>query len=174
MAMNPRRGIALLVTVIFMAVMVSFGLALASLAYKQSVLASDATLSQDAFYAADAALECALYADQQEGAYVYSDYSAANEPNPGTIAGYAAAACDGSVSGSPSASWTAGASGALTVTERIALNGGASCADVTIYKYLNPLSDGHRAFIFAEGYNTSCAAITAGGRVVSRGIYEKY
>lgn len=171
-----KKGIALLITVIFMSVMLSFGLALASLAYKQSVLASDATLSQTAFYAADAALECALYADQQQGDYLYTDYSDSHQPDPSTIAQYAASACDGSVSDTfvPTARWTSGATGRLSVTERLSFNDGASCANVTIYKYVNPLPDGHRAFIFSEGYNTPCSALTGTGRVVARGIYEKY
>ena len=49
---NKKRGIALLVTLIFMSVMLAFGLTLASLAYKQAVLASNATKSQQAFFAA--------------------------------------------------------------------------------------------------------------------------
>src|SRR3989344_813921 len=90
-----KRGIALLVTVIFMSAMLAFGLALSSLAYKQSVLASTAIQSQVAFFAADGALEGTLYADQQRGAYFYSDYSETNLPDAGTLAQYAADACDG-------------------------------------------------------------------------------
>ena len=70
-----KKGIALLVTVIFMSVMLAFGVTLASLAYKQSVLASTASLSQVAFFAADAALECALYADQRQGPSIYPPYT---------------------------------------------------------------------------------------------------
>lgn len=62
---QPQRGFTLLIAVIFMTVMLSFGLALGSLSYKQLVLSSVASESQYAFYAADAATECALYYDQQ-------------------------------------------------------------------------------------------------------------
>ena len=53
---KTQRGFALLIAIIFMSVMLSFGLALGSLAYKQQVLASSAIQSQYAFYAADSAL----------------------------------------------------------------------------------------------------------------------
>ncbi len=54
-----------------MSVMLAFGLALGSLSYKQQVLASSAVESQYAFYAADAGLECGLYADQQQNLFAY-------------------------------------------------------------------------------------------------------
>ena len=57
-----------------MSVMLSFGLALGSLGYKQQVLASGAIASQYAFYVADTALECVLYADQQQGLFAYEKY----------------------------------------------------------------------------------------------------
>src|SRR3990167_3135616 len=68
---RAEAGFTLLIAVIFMSVMLAFGLALGSLSYKQQVLASDAIQSQYAFYVADAALECALYADQQQGIFAY-------------------------------------------------------------------------------------------------------
>lgn len=168
-----KRGIALLVTVIFMTVMLSFGIALAALSYKQSVLASTAIQSQTAFFAADGALECALYADQQEGDYFYGDWSITNEPDPATMAGYAAAACNGQVMTTPApvATWD---STRLAVFERISYNQGQTCADLTIYKYGAPLSSGERDFIFSTGYNVPCSSIVPGARVVSRGLYEKY
>src|SRR5450759_3445707 len=77
---TENRGFALLIAVIFMSVMLSFGLALGSLGYKQQVLASGAIESQYAFYAADAALECALYADQQLGTFTYQSSPAPAPP----------------------------------------------------------------------------------------------
>ncbi|HEY4522809.1 MAG TPA: pilus assembly PilX N-terminal domain-containing protein [Candidatus Paceibacterota bacterium] len=180
---NKKRGIALLVTLIFMSVMLAFGLTLASLAYKQAVLASNATKSQQAFFAADGALECALYADQQQGAYNYADYSASDPPDA-SIAEYAADACDGAVIGTPVTSWTAGRLGRLTVSERISFNNGTSCADVVIYKYgqLIPSPPGPegkqwKAFIYSTGYSVACSAIasaSAGGRIVVRGLFLRF
>lgn len=174
---HHKRGIALLVTVIFMSVMLSFGIALAALSYKQAVLASTAIQSQAAFYAADGALECALYADQQVGAYIYGEYNSTNLPNAVTLAQYAADACNGTVYGTPSVCWNSssgGCAGALKLREFISYNQGKTCAEITIYKFGSALSSGERDFIFSTGYNVSCSAIGKDGRVVSRGIYEKY
>lgn len=184
---GAKRGIALLVTLIFMSVMLAFGLTLASLAYKQAILASNATKSQQAFFAADAVLECALYADQQQGAYNYADYNGPGQidgTETAKLADYAAKACDGTVSSVPSAptaSWTASPGGRLTVREFISFNGGASCAEIVIYKYGLPLTDPSgtqwKAFIYSTGYNVACSAIasaSAGGRIVVRGLFLRY
>ena len=58
------RGFTLLIAVILSSVVLSVGLALLNVAYKQLLLSSSAKQSQYAFYAADSALECALYYDQ--------------------------------------------------------------------------------------------------------------
>ncbi|MCX6787231.1 MAG: pilus assembly PilX N-terminal domain-containing protein [Candidatus Kaiserbacteria bacterium] len=62
---NKKNGFALIIAVIFMTVMLTLGLTMSSLGYKQELLASTAIQSQYAFYAADAALECVLYIDQK-------------------------------------------------------------------------------------------------------------
>src|SRR3989344_5641097 len=80
------RGFALLVAVIFMSVMLSFGLSLGSLAYKQTVLTASAIESQYAFYVADSALECALLADKDVRYAIPTEepplYDPAEEPKP--------------------------------------------------------------------------------------------
>jgi Tfp pilus assembly protein PilE len=170
-----KKGIALLVTVIFMSVMLAFGVSLAALSYKQSVLASTASQSETAFFAADAILECTLYADQHQGAYLYENYSAnLTQSQVDTLASYAATACDGSVYGRATGSWSSGASGVLTMTERVSFDNSKRCADIAIYKYANPLASGTRAFLFSTGYNVSCDALGSTARIVSRGIYAHY
>lgn len=159
---RPRRarGIALLITLIFMSVMLAFGLALASLSYKQSVLASTAVESQYAFYAADAALECALYADQQQEAFLYYTHDASHPP--------AATVCDNVTASVTSYSYSASR---LVLIERMSLDSASRCADVTVYKQ----SDGH-TYLFAQGYNASCATVAspAGARIATRGIDARY
>jgi len=71
-AASPR-GFALLIAVVLTSVLLSVGLALLDIAYKQITLSSTARQSQYAFYAADSALECALYWDQQEAAFEYGN-----------------------------------------------------------------------------------------------------
>lgn len=157
---NKKRGVALLVALIFMSVMLALGLALAALGYKQSVLASTAIQSQYAFYAADAALECALYADQQQQAFLYTAHNSVNQP--------IATTCDGVAATVLSYAYTASQ---LTFVEQMSLDGGTRCADVTIYK----LSDG-RSYLFAQGYNVSCAVVAnpSGVRISSRGLDVRY
>jgi hypothetical protein len=161
---KTQRGFALLVAVIFMSVVLSFGLTLGSLGYKQAVLASSAIESQYAFYAADAALECALYSDTQ-GNFTYSDHDGTNRPNP-IICENASAA---RVSYVYDATW-------LVDTQRLSFDAGRHCADVTIYKYSSPQPGGITTYIFSQGYDVSCATVANpnGARFSSRGLSFHY
>src|ERR1700743_3560876 len=60
---NAQRGFTLLVAVILTSVILSGGLALLDISYKQVTRAASARQSQYAFYNADSAIECALYWD---------------------------------------------------------------------------------------------------------------
>lgn len=168
---NEKRGFALLIAVIFMSVMLSFGLALSSLGYKQLVLASTAVESQYAFYAADAALECALYADQQQNLFDHASHDATPGGHPSAFV------CDGTVAAEISYSWNANL---LKISERLDLDAGTSrprCAVVTVYKYASPQPpDSITTFLFSQGYDVSCATVDSPGdaRFVSRGIQAHY
>lgn len=159
---KSKRGFALLIAIIFMSVMLSVGLALSSLGYKQQVLASSAIESQYAFYAADAGLECALYADQQQNLFAYPQSFSASAP---------LMTCDGlapvsvAVLSHTSSQWV--------VTERLSLDAGKRCADVTVYK---PALNTDTTYLFSQGYDVSCAVVAnpAGARFVSRGLSAHY
>mgnify|MGYP001560454181 CR=1 FL=1 len=159
---TKQRGFALFVAVIFMSVMLTFGLALGSLGYKQQVLASAAIESQYAFYAADAALECALHADQQLNLFAHSI------PRPSS-APLMVCAADTAFSSSV-LSWNANQ---WVVTERFSLDSDTRCADITVYK---PASASDTTYIFSQGYNVSCATVAAPGdaRFSSRGLNVRY
>lgn len=161
---NSHRGFALLISVIFMSVMLTFGLALGSLAYKQQILASNGVESQYAFYAADAALECLLYADQQQNLFTLP----ASQPGAAPSMN-----CDGSAPFSSSiVSYNAGVK--WVITTRLSLDGGKRCADAVIYK---PAPGSGTTYLFSQGYNVSCTNVTAGGggaRFVSRGLGAHY
>lgn len=163
---NKKRkstaGFTLLIAAIFMSVMLSFGIALASLGYKQQVLASLAIESQYAFYATNSAFECALWADLQQGIFT-SDTPPASAPS---------IKCDGA--DAISASIVSPSADEWIIQERLKLNGDKHCADVTIYEFPATTADpgGARTEIFAQGYNVPCASVDSGGaRVVSRGIF---
>lgn len=68
----PTRGFTLIIAVLVSSVVVSVGLTLLDITYKQITLASSATQSQYAFYNADTTLECALYWDQKFGAFDFT------------------------------------------------------------------------------------------------------
>ena len=158
---QTQRGFALLIAVIFMSVMLTFGLALGSLAYKQEVLASSAIESQYAFYTADAALECGLLADQQQNLYAYS--ANLNAPAPSLT-------CDGQ---SPlSVSTLSHTASQWVTTSRLSLDSGRHCADLTVYK---PNGAG-TTYLFSQGYDVSCAVVASPGntRFVSRGLQAHY
>lgn len=155
---TAHRGFALLISVVFMSVMFLFGLALGSIGYKQQVLASSSVKSQYAFYAADAALECALYADQQENLFAYPPSDPPSAP---------LMTCDGSVPVLATKSWPQ-----WVVTSRISLDSGKRCADVAVYK---PNGVG-TTYIYAQGYDVPCATVAAPGdtRFVARGLSTRY
>lgn len=161
---KKQRGFTLLISVIFMSVMLSFGLALGSLAYKQQVLASGAIASQYAFYAADTALECALYADQQQGLFAYARY----DGNPKSIT------CDGTTVAAVQMPPTVSQ---LITTVRLSLDSGVRCADVTVYKYSVPQPPNNTTtYLFSTGYDVSCDRVANPGnaRFASRGVSAHY
>ncbi len=171
---TQQRGFALLIAVIFMSVMLTFGLILGSLGYKQQVLASAAIQSQYAFYAADAALECVLYQDQQKGTFAFPSVKPALAPKincDGVDATYPLLLPDGIVSYTPSTQWV--------IREYVSLDSpapgipGTRCAEVTIYK---PKSGTGTTYIFSQGYDVSCATVAApgGARFVARGLSAQY
>lgn len=160
---KTQRGFALLIAIIFMSVMLSFGLALGSIGYKQQVLASNAIESQYAFYAADAALECALYADQQQNLFAFPPSQPPSAPSM---------TCDGSAPLSAAIlSYTVGTQ--WVVTNRLSLDAEKRCADVTIYK---PAPGIGTTYLFSQGYDVSCSTVSGsnGARFVSRGLSASY
>lgn len=164
----PKRsegGFALLISVIFMSVMLTFGLALSSLGYKQTVLASSSLGSRSAFYAADTALECALYVDQQLGSYAYPPI----DPGIAPIID-----CSGVPAVSSNETWSATK---WIVSSRVSLDSGTHCADVTMYKYSTPQPPNNiTTYIFSQGYDVACATVAGsnGARFASRGLSIHY
>ena len=159
---KTQQGFALLIAVIFMSVMLTLGLALSSLGYKQQVLASGAVASQYAFYVADAALECALHADQKQNLFAYPAIIPPSAP---------LMMCNGSAPVSATIL-------SYTVTQwviftRLSLDAGTHCADVTVYK---PSPNSGTTYIFSQGYDVSCSTVESpdGARFVSRGLNARY
>lgn len=168
-----KRGYALIIAIIIMSVMLSFGLSLGSLAYKQAILSSDARESTYAFYAADAAQECILYADQQQNAFRYSDhYNNPGSPppsKPGDIM------CNNTAVSplyyTPDPGQT---NHQYYVMYRIPVTA-SLCAEVSIYKK-SPDQPAPVTTIYSQGYDVSCTVVASPGsaRIVSRGLISSY
>lgn len=145
------RGFALLIAVILTSVVLALGMALLDVAYKQILLSSGAKNSQYAFYYADSALECALYYDQQQGAFYFgTTYAGPIQCSNINVTNYAANQD----------------STTRTTTFSVPCVGGGTSADVTIIKQ----SSGNTS-IYANGYS-SCNAATP--TRIERGLKAKY
>ncbi|MFA7302280.1 MAG: hypothetical protein WC030_00835 [Candidatus Paceibacterota bacterium] len=167
-----NQGFALLVAVIFMSVMLSFSLTVSALAFKQVTLTSSAVESQYAFYAADAALECILYYDQNDLDFLYTnmvDRSSAPEIDCGDLVG------DATI-------YTESDKSLVRARYRFEFNTAPSaryCADITVYKYESPLlPKNYSTYLFAQGYSTPCGVVegieSSGARYAVRGLQAAY
>ena len=183
-----QGGFTLIVAVVFISVFLGFGLALSSLGYKQSVLASSAVDSQYAFYAAESGLECALHNDQQlflsdpashpfsyanmgkaDGALIIDcvkaySYSAANFQ----------ARCKGTA-GCPNyhvTYWRI----PVHFTDHVnrPVDGEVGCAYLTVYSPHTAIA-GLKTYIYSEGYNVRCSDVGSTQlRISSRGLQASY
>lgn len=155
--MIPQRGFTLLIAVILASVALSIGLSLLDIVYRQLILASSMKQSQTSFYAADSALECALYGDQKIGIFAYT-----SSP-PGSVS----VTCVGPTEPIPVT---------LIVSQPDAQTlrfnsdwfpiGGAGCGRLTVTKTNVGTTD-----LFAEGIN-SCDL--SDPRLIARGIRAHY
>ncbi|SRR6266481_7084728 len=150
---SSRRGFTLLIAVILSTVVLTVGLSLLDVAYKQVILSSTAKQSQAAFYNADSALECALFYDQKSDAFDFTAPAGA-----GTI----------SCNNLPVTNFVNTDKDALrriTVFTVPCTASGIS-ATTTVYKYAN----GHTS-LYASGFNT-CNSNDP--RRVERGLKATY
>ncbi len=146
----PHKGFTLLIAVVLSAVALSIGLALLDIAYKQVLLASAAKQSQNAFYAADSVLECALYYDQQVNTFDYT-----TEPTSGSIT------CN-----TLAVPYTAPLANPRITTLTVPCTTGGTQGIVKIYKTPSGTTQ-----IYATGYNV---CDTNNARRIERGLKVSY
>lgn len=156
------RGFTLLVALIFISVILSVGLALTDIAYKQIILASTAQQSEYAFYNADSALECGLEQDQQHDTFDYTNEPIANNQGPFTCEGQAITFNGGPVVVSAPTS-------TRTTTFNVGCSSGGTLAQVTVLKSL--VGGTYRTVIYSDGFNT-CNANNP--QLVERGLQSHY
>ena len=66
---NSQRGFTILVAVITAGILLIIAMSIGGIALKEKILSASSKDSQIAFYAADTAMECALYWDQKKGVF---------------------------------------------------------------------------------------------------------
>lgn len=153
--------------VVAASVLIIVGLSIMNLFYKELILSAFGKESQEAFYAADAGAECALYYDLQLGRFSTSTPSAPlncsgnNINSPATIQ---ASPC-GSGGDNPKGDgiWE------FTVDQT------SSCSRVTVSKLCKVSGDGTKYMINeikSRGYNMACSA--TGPRKVERALKVTY
>jgi len=150
---HPHKGFTLLVAMILTSVLLSVGLALLDIALKQVTLSSSARQSQYAFYAADSAMECALYWDQKMNVFRY-DYQG-NAASEVRCAGLPVTWVNTSQSG-----------GIRTSEFDIPCAGGGTQGSVQVFKNQTGITN-----IYASGFN-SCSS--SNPRRVERGLKVFY
>lgn len=158
--MTQPRGFTLLIAIILSSVILAVGLALLDITFKQAVLASAAKQSQIAFYAADSALECALYWDQKHNFFTADPTQRdANLTQADVLCGGLPVTFDG-----------APRRGTDQITDfNIPCAGGTGIqASVRVYKNF---PQGQKNRIYTEGYN-SCN--DSDPRRIERGLKAQY
>ena len=150
---DTHKGFTLFIAIAVSGALLFIVVGIVNLAYRQSIISNTGKDSQIAFYAADSALECALYwdvhnpagqtaFDTSTGSTIYCNYTPANPANH----------------------WVVG--GALSSTiGPITFLPDASCATATVRK------SGGVTIIEAKGYNT---CDTANPRRVERAVRATY
>ncbi len=151
-----ESGIALFIAIIFASVVLLTGLTMASFGYKQVILSSSTVSSQKAYYSADSALECVLYADQQ----LYAFKNGAS----GTIY------CSGGSHPFTGATITGYYKYTITNIKNASIN---VCADAVVYK---TKSTPYKTYIFSTGYYNvdQAAGCSINTHTTVRGISTRY
>lgn len=183
MAMTSQnQGFALLIAVIFVSVILAIALALGSIGYKQEIIARGASDSQYAFYAADAALECALV-EAEGGDPVGNPFAYANHNLGFTFPCAGEATSEGIPAGSGDQVYNSNVRTSvwrIDIASNNPLNpqsGQASfCADVTV-NAPSPTNPNQNTYVFAQGYSIPCSGSTglgSGATFSARGLYATF
>lgn len=164
------RGFTLLLAALVASIVLALGTSIFEIAQKQLTLSSIGRDSQFAFYAADTAVECALYWDFRFS-YFASSTPAGIDPT-----------CDQQALTPLDVTPTQGLPYeypyALTSPQMdLFLDATPAtdyCAQVTVTKSLDPATNAVKTTIRADGYSTSCAAISTNVRALQRSVELHY
>lgn len=176
---NQKKGISLVISLIMMTLLLSISFSIGNIVLRQIRLTNTSTNSQIAFYAADSALECAIYLDTHTdgtvpGVYGYSGANAIFGTSTSWVPGTSPIDC-GSIDayGDPMGyTRVVSADQSIATTTFFAAFSASTCARVEVVK--TPF----RTKISANGYNVGpndardgCDTSNAAARrIVERGL----
>ena len=171
MSTTRHEGFTLLIAIIFVSVLLALALTLGSLGYKQEVIARTASDSQYAYYAADAALECALveaYGEDSAGnPFAYTSHNSGLTFPCGGKAQPLFGGSDISYTATQrQTQWRLDIQFANPVSHSGSTH---FCADVTVYA---PQDVSQATTVFSQGYSIPCSQVGVGGvNFSARGLY---
>jgi hypothetical protein len=166
-----ERGFTLLLAALIASIVLSLAASIFEIAQKEVALSSMGRDSQFAFYAADAAAECALYWDSRFGYFATSTpvgVTPTCDWQPLNVTGQPPSGC----SGSTCYPYT-------TLSQQIDLfkkesPAGDYCAQVSVVKSLDPTTHAVRSVIHADGYSVGCAALASSPDALQRSVELQY
>ena len=172
--LRKQDGFTILIAVIAASILLIIAISIGGIALKEQVLSASGKESQIAYYAADTAMECALYWDQKIG--IFSPDSSGNPPAATKVI------CNNDSNDVQNATLTQVDPNHYQFDFALAgipvEGGGTTCALVTITKGMNDASphngvvDTNRIYttINSYGYNTCTASLSR----LERGILANY
>jgi Tfp pilus assembly protein PilX len=168
---SRKKGISLLISLIMTALLLSVSLSMSGIVLRQIRLVKSSQNSQLSFYAADSALECALYWDTKTDGTVEGDTTSAifGSTTPSTVAASRIICGSANVMGLTK-SYDASTETTSTAFDVVYLQN--TCAHVEVVK------NQFRTKLAVNGYNTGAKADNSGcdltdavaKRVVERGL----
>ena len=154
---SQARGFVILFTILISAIILMIGLGIFSVATRETVLSGTAREAQAAFYAADAGVECALYAQSLPGGGPFSTTSPGGTFSCGSTGGFPNQVSVNSVS---------------PFEFYISIGSGpdATCSHVTV------IESGTERKVVAQGYNLcdSAGHPAKNPLLVERDLYTSY
>jgi len=168
--LKANDGFVLIFSVIIASILLSVGLAMFSIALKELILSASGRNSQFAFYAADSAIECAIYWDIRYSGFSESVFATSSDSS--ILPQGSNVLCNGEDITLASTGWDSStgwdisgvsSSGATTVFDMAFANG--SCATVSVIK------ESGNTRVDSRGYNTCDLNNT---RRVERGLRVRY
>jgi Tfp pilus assembly protein PilX len=155
---KPSKGFTLLIAALVASITLVIGMGIFRLALRQIALSSIGRDSQYAFYAADAAGECALYWDVRFDTF------------PTTTPAAASFSCGG-VPVTSSASKVG-----FVTTSTYRYENDARCVDVSVEKTQNQITGEITTTVTADGFNVDCSVVSSGpsARILQRSVQLRY